>query len=371
MSSADRTHLDKRTSVPDHGAADWRTAGIRRHVEDLSAGGNAALESGVFFEMGATLPDAAPHPAPALENPLPGVDDAEGARVPEGLPPVVDAHVHVFPEPLFEAVWAWFARHGWPIRYRLHAPQLVEFLQARGVDRLVALHYAHKPGVARELNRFVAQLVRRYPQVTGMATVFPGEDGDETILREAFDLGLAGVKLHSHVQCFDMQSPGMHRIYALCARLGKPLIMHVGREPKSPAYACDPYALCDSRRLEAVLRGYPELRICVPHLGADEYAEYQRLIEDHENLWLDTTMALARYLPLPDPPALEDLRADRIMFGSDLPNIPYAWDRELRHLAAMGLAQDRLTRLLSTNAGEFYGIDLPPAVEQHAPVERI
>lgn len=294
--------------------------------------------------------------APMLKTPLPGVDDPEGAAVPPGLPSVVDAHVHVFPEALFEAVWAWFGRHGWPIRYRLHTPQLVEFLLSRGVAGLVALHYAHKPGAARELNRFVARLVRRYPAVTGMATVFPGEDDDTDILREAFDLGLSGVKLHSHVQCFDMHSPGMHRIYALCAREGKPLIMHVGREPKSPAYACDPYALCDSGRLERVLQAYPELKVCVPHLGADEFDAYRGLIARYDNLWLDTTMALARYLPMDEVPDLAGLRADRVMYGSDLPNIPYAWDRELRYLAAMGLDAGRLDRILNANAREFYGI---------------
>src|SRR5437870_1643998 len=110
-----------------------------------------------------------------LAAPLPALGDPEGERVPEGLPPILDAHVHLFPDRLFEAVWRWFSQHGWPIRYRLRTPDVIEFLLSRGIRRIVALHYAHKPGMARGLNAYVADVCRRHPQVTGLATVFPGE----------------------------------------------------------------------------------------------------------------------------------------------------------------------------------------------------
>ncbi|HZI08906.1 MAG TPA: amidohydrolase, partial [Myxococcus sp.] len=77
-----------------------------------------------------------------LSMPLPALQDEEGPRLPEGLPPVVDSHVHLFPDRVFEAVWRWFDQYGWPIRYKLHTPQVVSFLLSRGVSRVVALHYA-------------------------------------------------------------------------------------------------------------------------------------------------------------------------------------------------------------------------------------
>jgi uncharacterized protein len=47
-----------------------------------------------------------------------------------------------------------------------------------------------------------------------------------------------------------------------------------------------------------VLRDHPRLRLCVPHLGADEFGAYERLVTRYDNLWLDTTMAVADYFPL-------------------------------------------------------------------------
>ncbi|MBM3301137.1 MAG: amidohydrolase, partial [Deltaproteobacteria bacterium] len=90
--------------------------------------------------------------------PLPGIDDSEGDRVPEGLPPIVDAHVHLFPDGFFQAIWNWFDRFGWPIRYRMTSPQVIEFLLARGARSLVGLHYAHGPGLAGYLNTYMAEL---------------------------------------------------------------------------------------------------------------------------------------------------------------------------------------------------------------------
>ena len=58
--------------------------------------------------------------------------------------------------------------------------------------------------------------------------------------------------------------------------------MHVGREPKSTAYRCDPYQLCSADRLELILKDFPDLNICVPHLGFDELLAYRKMIEKYE-----------------------------------------------------------------------------------------
>jgi hypothetical protein len=292
-----------------------------------------------------------------LQTPLPALDDREGDHVPESLPEVIDAHVHLFPDNLFASIWQWFDKFGWPIRYRLSSTEIIEFLLSHGVRHIVGLHYAHKPGVARELNAYMAQLRRSHQQLTAMATVYPGENNARQILTEAFNMGLSGVKLHCHVQCFDMLSSAMHAIYEACTENKKPLIMHVGREPKSPAYPCDPYELCSAAKLEQVIRAYPDLRVCVPHLGADEFESYRRLLENYDNLWLDTTMTLADYLPLDASPDLAQMRADRLIFGSDFPNLPYAWDREIQRIRRLKLSRERLSKLLGQNAVEFYSIN--------------
>jgi predicted TIM-barrel fold metal-dependent hydrolase len=290
---------------------------------------------------------------------LPTIDDREGAALPIEFPLAVDAHVHVFPQDYFSAIWDWFDENAWALRYRLTTSGVFDFLLSHGIRHIIALQYSHKPGIAKRLNRYMARKCRARPgQVTGMATLFPGENDAESILREAFDSGLKGVKLHAHVQCFDMNSNDMDLIYDLCQSENKVMVMHVGREPKSPAYDCDPHLLCRADKLERVLVDFPRLKICVPHLGLDEFSAYRNLIEKYDNLWLDTTMVLTDYFPRGETFELGVYRMERIMYGSDFPNIPYAWDRELKELRSFGLSHDALEWILSKSASEFFGLDL-------------
>lgn len=300
------------------------------------------------------LADALPPGASTL--PLRALHDAEGERLPSSLPEVVDAHVHLFPDRVFDAIHRWFEAHGWPIRYPFHTPEVLSFLFARGVSRVVALAYSHKPGMARSLNAYMAEVCRHEPRVTGLATVLPGEPGARAILEEGFALGLAGVKLHCHVQCFSPDDPSLHELYEACVAADKPMVIHAGREPASSAYKCDAHALCAAERIERVLTSYPSLRVVVPHLGCDEYDAYARLLERHDNLWLDTTMVVADYLPFPSPIRMLEIRPERVMYGTDFPNLPYAWDREIKQIAAHGLKEEALRAVLGGTARALFSI---------------
>jgi uncharacterized protein len=287
--------------------------------------------------------------------PLPGSDELEGERVAEGLPPVVDGHVHVFPDPVFDALWRWFEAHAWPIRYKLRAPETVRFLLDRGVSRVVALHYAHKPGMSRALNHFAARLAEHEPRMLAFGTVLPGEPDAADVLREAKALGLVGVKLHCHVQGFAPDSDAAMEVFRACDALELPVLIHAGREPKSTAYRIDPYEVCAAPRVERVLEAFPKLRLCVPHFGADEYDAYAALLLRHENLYLDTTMVVGGMFPGVSLDMLR-VRPDRIFYGTDFPNLPYAWDRELKCLAALELGAEDRALMLGRNALAFVGV---------------
>ena len=50
-----RTHLKNRILVQDRGEAEFQTAGILKHVEDLKRGSNKDIGPKDIFEMGSTL----------------------------------------------------------------------------------------------------------------------------------------------------------------------------------------------------------------------------------------------------------------------------------------------------------------------------
>jgi predicted TIM-barrel fold metal-dependent hydrolase len=299
--------------------------------------------------------------ANGISLPLPALDDEEGAHLPTDLPPVIDGHVHVFPERIARAIWSWFDQYGWPIRYKLLADDVVTHLLTRGVSHVVLLHYAHKPGIARSMNAFVADLIARHAptfggRITGLATVHPGEPDQVEVLSDAFAHGLKGVKLHCHVQAMPADDVRLFPVYELCAARGLPVVIHAGREPKSDALPVDPYTICDASRVERVLRQFPSLKLCVPHLGVDELDAYAALLRRCDNLWLDTTMMLGSYFNTGDVTQYLKVRPDRVLFGTDFPHLPYAWDREARAVARAGLGDADVELLLAGNARTLFGI---------------
>jgi hypothetical protein len=49
--------------------------------------------------------------------------------------------------------------------------------------------------------------------------------------------------------------------------------------------------------------------------------------------------------------------AERILCGSGFPNLPYAWDREIRRLANGGLPDADLAALVGAKSGRLHGLD--------------
>ena len=310
--------------------------------------------------QGAHSSGVAPGAAASTAMGVPLFDDVEGARVPSveaTAGEVVDAHVHLFPDRVFEAIWRWFDQNAWPIRYRLHAEHVIEFMRARGVAAIVGLHYSHRPGMARALNEFARDLGSAHRDfVLPLGTVLPGEPGARDIVREALGpMRLRGIKLHCHVQKMPADDPRIDEVYSACADAGRPVVIHAGRAPASAAYGVDTYALCGVDQVERVLQRHPTLRLVVPHLGADEFEPYAALLDRYEHLFLDTTMAVSGAFATSPPAGLVQRSAKRLLYGTDFPNIPYAWDRELRRLCEEPLSAEAKGHVFSANARALFG----------------
>jgi uncharacterized protein len=264
---------------------------------------------------------------------------------------LVDAHVHLFPSRLARAIWDWFDSNLWRIEYRLDPEACIATLSKGGVDRMVALPYAHKPGVAEPLNRFTAELMAAHPQVLGCGTVFPGEPEVERILDAALGpLGLRGIKIHCHVMKIAPDDPALDPVYRAAVSHQKPVVIHAGREPASPAYGLNVHAVSGAERVRRVLDRFPDLTLVVPHLGADEFEAFEQLLAEHPGLYLDTAMAMPGFFPVGTDVGMFRRWPDRLLYGTDFPTLPYPWDRELKAIRALDLGAENEARVLGLNA---------------------
>lgn len=276
-----------------------------------------------------------------------------------GIPGLFDVHVHFLPDNIQAAVWRQFDEAGpkigrpWPIRYRGSVEERVEQLRSFGVRRFSALPYAHKPGVAAYLNGWAAEFAARVPENLRSATFYP-EPGVAAYVAEAIADGVQVFKLHTQVGEFLLDDPLLLDAWEVLEQSGTPIVVHVGSGPVGNPFT-------GPEHLERLLRLFPGLRVIVAHLGDPEFAEFMDLAAAYENTMLDTTMVFTDFMePFPDVlvPRLAGL-ADKLLYGSDFPSIPYDYGHQLEALErllgrAPGLDDAWLARVCWHNAAKIW-----------------
>lgn len=276
-----------------------------------------------------------------------------------GLPGLIDVHTHFMPERVMAKVWAYFDSAGpltgrpWPIAYRTGEEERLETLRGFGVRRFTALVYPHKPGMAAWLNTWAAAFAARTPDCLHTATFFP-EPEAAGYVAEAVEAGARVFKAHVQVGAYDPGDPLLDPVWGLLSDAGIPVVTHCGHGPVPGAYTGPEGAA-------KVLARHPRLPMVVAHMGMPDYGAFLDLAEAYPHVHLDTTMAFTRFseegAPFPRD-RMPQLAAagERVLFGSDFPNIPYGYRDALRALEGLDLGDAWLRRVCWENAARLFGL---------------
>ena len=106
------------------------------------------------------------------------------------------------------------------------------------------------------------------------------------------------------------------------------------------------------------MRRYPRLKVVVAHAGADEFDAFFDLCGLYDGLYLDTAMVFNKFLGGPPPIHRVIEFQDRVVFGSDFPNIPYRFESAIQCILDLRLGRTLEEKLLFTNAARLLGLDL-------------
>lgn len=269
----------------------------------------------------------------------------------------VDAHVHLMPDRLMAAVrGALRDEAGWTFDHPTDRTAMERELRSAGVARYVALPYAHEPGMARDLNRWVLDRAAESEMAVPFATVH-ADDDVAAVVRDAFEAGARGLKFQCPVQGSGPADPRLDPAFELAADYDRPITFHAGT---APMFEDSPHVGADA--FESFLASYPEVRACAAHMGAFEVDRFLVLARDHDQAFLDTTMALSPHTPEylgSDPTAVDDADlealAGSVMYGSDYPNLPYPYRAERAGLLDRDLSPDAYRALFRDAAERFLG----------------
>ncbi|MFL5398481.1 MAG: amidohydrolase family protein, partial [Myxococcales bacterium] len=157
--------------------------------------------------------------------------------------------------------------------------------------------------------------------------------------------------------------------------------IHCGREPASAGYKVPVHEISGAALLRRALERHNSTICIVPHLGWDEPDEFEAMLAEFPNLYLDTTMVIEGFLHGRDRmqqmvksisgahavgagvfcrakivKRIVERWPNRILYGTDFPNLPYGWSHELSAIRALGLPTTTEELLLGGNADRLFGI---------------
>lgn len=276
-----------------------------------------------------------------------------------GLPGLADIHVHFLPQNVLNKVWSYFddaeVHYGraWPIHYRDDTQTRLQTLRGIGLQAIPALTYPHRPGMAAWLNDWNREFAAEHPDVVHCATLY-AEPESADYVTGALEAGARLFKVHVQVGGFAPDDRVLDRAWAALSEAQVPIVIHAGSKPL-------PGAFTGPEAIARVLERFPALNFVIAHMGMPEYDEFADLAEAYSGVHLDTTMYVSGFFshPAEVTPAFRERLVtlqDKVVLGSDFPNIPYPYADQLAGLAALGLGDDWMRSVLWDNGARLLGL---------------
>lgn len=188
-----------------------------------------------------------------------------------------------------------------------------------GVQKAIVVAF-DAPAVGIEVpNEYVAEYIARAPEkLIGFASVDPNRPRAPEMLEAAVqELGLRGLKVAPIYQHFHPHSRECLELLEVADALRIPVLWHQGTTFIRDA----PLEVSQPVLLDAVARRFPELPMCIAHLGHPWCEETVVTIRKHPNLYADISALQSRplqyYLALMT--AVEYRVTHKLLFGSDFP----------------------------------------------------
>jgi len=189
----------------------------------------------------------------------------------------------------------------------------------------------------------ICQAVQQFPdRLMGFCVVSPRQPGAlEEVENCTTKQGMKGIKLHPSQGKWKADSRLVDPIIDFAQSKRIPVLMHTWSDDHS-----------HPTRVGNLAKRFPRATIIMAHMSADAWLEAIEVAADHDALLLDTAVHYNQYQVLKT--AVEKLGSERILFGSDFPEMNLG--AELAKIVYAQISDRDKKRILGENAAELLGI---------------
>jgi predicted TIM-barrel fold metal-dependent hydrolase len=262
----------------------------------------------------------------------------------------IDFHTHVWPDRVAHStVSAVCERSGIKASSDGTLEGLKRSMAAGGIDLSVVAAVATKPEQVGSIQRWLTDI--RQPGIETLAAMHPADPLTLTQMKGLKQQGFRGFKLHPDYQDFFVDDPRMYPVYETVAEAGMFILFHAGVDRGLP------YPVHGTpKRLAAVHKAVPELRVIAAHLGGEDAYEETAECLLGEDVYLDTAFVLRQMPGTFRELILREHPADRLLFASDSPWMDQG--EELRFLLQLPFLTDGdKEKICSSNAARLLGLE--------------
>ena len=268
---------------------------------------------------------------------------------------IVDSHVHLLPERLAAKIRRFFVERGAPTLVYPYSPVAArQALVDAGVARCWSLPYAHRGGVAANLNRWMAETFAGDAFVVPGATVHPDDDVAKVVAEALETLRLAVFKIHCSVGRFAVEDRRLDPLWRRASETATPVVVHTGSAHEGTASV---------EEVEALARTagrWPDAPIIVAHFGSPAVGATLELLSRTRSVCADLTPVVADPVSV-SRAAIAGLER-RILFGSDTPTVAVSIEESLARVRAWRLPPEEEAFVLGGNAERLLAISRSSAL---------
>ncbi len=277
---------------------------------------------------------------------------------------IFDVHVHLFPPEVTRRIEKYTCRDPFLAEIcssKGHKYATVEDLLAEmdkcSVERTAVSGFASSdPGLCREMNDYILEAARIYPQrLIAMAVVSPLDKMMEEELDRALTNGARGVgELFPWGQDFALEGEAVERLAYYCQERRLPLLLHLNENVGHQYTGKGDISIKEGALFAAK---FPSLSLIFAHWGGGLcfYELMPELKEQLQNVYYDTSASPFLYSRNIYRVVREIGILDKILLGSDYPLISPR--RYLRELEGSGLEAHEIKKIRGDNAARLFSLD--------------
>jgi predicted TIM-barrel fold metal-dependent hydrolase len=231
------------------------------------------------------------------------------------------------------------------------AKELNTQLTNAGISRAIVLHLESQPWSAEE----VAKAIAPYKSLRGFINVHPyNKDAKDKLKAGIDELNYIGLKLHPRLQEFKIDHEKTLELVRFAGELNIPVLFDAFPDGTHIMQGFSPVKYAELAKLS------PETRIIWAHMGGHYVLDFMMLAKRLPNVYMDCSYSLMYYknssIVKDMVYAMRSMKFDRIFYGSDYPDrsIIETKNSSITIFKELGLNEDELTKIMSTNAINFF-----------------